>query len=72
MNPAVVVTGPRRALMRDSKHCPYFAVPFGDMMIAGCFGLLAAMAETLPNEDTREAIRKSFRAHTGKPPWDVA
>jgi hypothetical protein len=28
---------------------PYFAVPFGDMMIAGCFGLLAATAEVLPD-----------------------
>lgn len=28
---------------------PYFAVPFGDMMIAGCFGLLAATAEVMPN-----------------------
>jgi len=28
---------------------PYFATPFGDMMIAGCFGLLAATAEVLPD-----------------------
>jgi hypothetical protein len=25
----------------------YFAVPFGDMMIAGCFGLLVATAEVM-------------------------
>jgi uncharacterized protein (DUF1786 family) len=72
MNPAVVVTGPRRAMMRESKHQPYFAAPFGDMMIAGCFGLLAAMADTLPDPEMRNAICKSFRTHTGKPPWDVA
>jgi uncharacterized protein (DUF1786 family) len=71
MNPAVVVTGPRRAMMHESKHRPYFAAPFGDMMIAGCFGLLAAMADTLPDHKMRDAIRKSFRAHTGKPPWDI-
>ncbi|HEX2981767.1 MAG TPA: DUF1786 domain-containing protein, partial [Anaerolineaceae bacterium] len=39
---ALVVTGPRRALLRGSSLRPHFAVPFGDMMIAGCFGLLAA------------------------------
>ncbi|MEJ2709700.1 MAG: DUF1786 domain-containing protein, partial [Anaerolineales bacterium] len=32
----VVVTGPRRNMMRASSLRPYFAVPFGDMMIAGC------------------------------------
>lgn len=72
MNPAVVVTGPRRAMMRESKHQPYFAVPFGDMMIAGCFGLLAAMADTLPDPEVCEAIRKSFCTHSGTPPWEIA
>lgn len=71
LNPAVVVTGPRRAMMRESKHQPYFAVPFGDMMIAGCFGLLAAMADTLSNQEVCEAIRKSFRSQSGKPPWEI-
>ncbi|MEK7808945.1 MAG: DUF1786 domain-containing protein [Chloroflexota bacterium] len=71
MTPAVVVTGPRRALMRESKHQPYFAVPFGDMMIAGCFGLLAAMADTIPNQDVRDAIRKSLHTPSGKPPWEL-
>ncbi|MBI5080285.1 MAG: DUF1786 domain-containing protein [Chloroflexi bacterium] len=71
MNPAVVVTGPRRAMMRDSKHQPYFAVPFGDMMIAGCFGLLAAMADTIPNQEVRDAIRKSLHTPSGKPPWEL-
>jgi len=27
---------------------PYFAVPFGDMMLCGCFGLLGATAALLP------------------------
>jgi uncharacterized protein (DUF1786 family) len=44
----VVVTGPRRGLLRGSRLRPYFAVPFGDMMLAGCIGLLAATAEKLP------------------------
>ena len=28
---------------------PYFPAPFGDMMIAGCFGLLAAVADVMPD-----------------------
>ncbi len=38
----VSVTGPRRNMMRESIHNPYFAVPFGDMMLTGCFGLIKA------------------------------
>ncbi len=70
-NPAVVVTGPRRSLMRSSRHNPYFAVPFGDMMLAGCFGLLAAMADVLPDTAMREAIRESLTGKRGRPPWEA-
>lgn len=70
-NPPVVVTGPRRSLMLNSKHTPYFAVPFGDMMIAGCFGLLAAMAEVLPQAEIAASIRSAMRANAGKPPWET-
>lgn len=44
----VAITGPRRGLIRGSKLAPYFAVPHGDMMIAGCFGLLKAMVRKMP------------------------
>jgi hypothetical protein len=49
---------------------PYFAVPFGDMMIAGCFGLLAAAAEILP--DVTEPVLGSLRSGHGRgvAPWD--
>jgi uncharacterized protein (DUF1786 family) len=49
---------------------PYFATPFGDMMIAGCFGLLAATADTLPN--STETIYESLRGEHGRgiAPWD--
>ncbi len=49
---------------------PYFAVPFGDMMIAGCFGLLAATAEIMP--DLAEAVTGSLRGVRGRgvAPWD--
>jgi uncharacterized protein (DUF1786 family) len=68
----VVVTGPRRNMMRASSLRPYFAVPFGDMMIAGCFGMLAAVADTLP--DLGDAIRASMSGAggSGTPPWEVS
>ena len=49
---------------------PYFATPFGDMMIAGCFGLLAATAEIMP--ELAESIFGSLRGgHVrGVAPWD--
>lgn len=66
----VAVTGPRRNMMRASRHRPYFAVPYGDMMVAGCFGLLAAMADVLP--ECGETIRASLRGKAGVAPWDAA
>lgn len=42
------VTGPRRAMMASSHYRPYFAVPHGDMMLAGDFGLLRAAATRMP------------------------
>lgn len=79
----VVVTGPRRALFSHPTGArvavensargwlrPYFAVPFGDMMIAGCFGLLAATAEVLPT--MADAIHGSMQAlGGGRPPWEL-
>jgi uncharacterized protein (DUF1786 family) len=77
----VVVTGPRRSLFsltpspspkgRGGSLRPYFAVPFGDMMIAGCFGLLAATAEVLP--ELRETIYASLNGERGRgvAPWDA-
>lgn len=49
---------------------PYYATPYGDMMIAGCFGLLAATAEVMP--DLAETIRGSLRSDSGRgvAPWD--
>lgn len=46
--PFLAVTGPRRALLRGSALRPYEAVPHGDMMLAGCFGLLRAVAALDP------------------------
>ena len=73
----VAITGPRRSLFNrsgasaDNSLRPYFAVPFGDMMIAGCFGLLAATASVIP--ELAETIHASLRGggSRGVAPWDI-
>ena len=80
----VVVTGPRRSMFMTADRGPktenglssavlrpYFATPFGDMMITGCFGLLAATAGVLP--DLAGPIRESLagKGARGVAPWDV-
>jgi uncharacterized protein (DUF1786 family) len=62
------VTGPRRNLMRASRHSPYFAVPYGDMMIAGCFGLVRACADLIPK--SAEAIHSSLDGAEHGAPWE--
>lgn len=42
------VMGPRRGLLAESGLRPVFAVPHGDMMLTGCFGLLRALRARLP------------------------
>ena len=66
----VVVTGPRRSMMQSSSLNPYFSAPFGDMMIAGCFGLLSATGDLLPG--LYERIQKSILGSggDGRPPWE--
>jgi uncharacterized protein (DUF1786 family) len=80
----VFVTGPRRSLFSSVPENegptfpgdrrplrPYFAVPFGDMMLSGCFGLLAATAGVLPQlagqiNDSVHGARRTYSA-----PWDL-
>jgi uncharacterized protein (DUF1786 family) len=65
-----LVTGPRRSLLQGSPLQPRYAAPFGDMMITGCFGLLQAMAELLP--EASAAIRGSLEGMPAETaPWDV-
>lgn len=47
-NPFLLATGPRRALISPSRMKPCFAAPFGNMMLAGCFGLARAAALRFP------------------------
>jgi uncharacterized protein (DUF1786 family) len=73
----VVITGPRRniyppkTLARQQALRAYFPAPFGDMMITGCFGLLAAVAEVMP--ELAEPIQNSLRlgGQMSTAPWDV-
>ncbi|MBI2906795.1 MAG: hypothetical protein HYX92_03950 [Chloroflexi bacterium] len=52
--PFLAVTGPRRELLAGSGLHPYFAVPHGDMMLAGPFGLVRAFAHRI--EDWRDEV----------------
>ncbi len=66
----LAATGPRRKMMESSSLRPYYVAPFGDMMLVGCFGLLAAAADKLPA--LRETIRASLSGEggSGTPPWE--
>jgi uncharacterized protein (DUF1786 family) len=74
----VVITGPRRSMFRpvgtrSRRHYlrPYFPAPFGDMMLTGCFGLLAATKDVMP--ELADPIRASLYKKEGSniTPWDV-
>lgn len=57
------VTGPWRHMLEGSRLDPYFAVPCGDMMLAGSFGLVRAWAEK--HEPWREEILHALRTTEG-------
>jgi uncharacterized protein (DUF1786 family) len=63
----VMVTGPRRGLLRGSRHQPTFATPFGDMMLTGCYGLIRAYGELLP--EAGEIIERALAGGGGKSLW---
>ena len=67
----LVVTGPRRSMLRPSALRPYLATPFGDMMTAGCYGLLAATADLLP--ELSDPIHHALQGlpGAGRPPWEA-
>ena len=67
----VAVTGPRRSLMTDSALHPYFAAPFGDMMITGCFGLLAAAADLIPSLYEHICPALTLAQPNQRAPWDA-
>lgn len=54
----LAVVGPRRSMLLNSHYHPYFATPYGDMMLAGCYGLVRAYAEL--NSDVRDEINQTL------------
>jgi uncharacterized protein (DUF1786 family) len=52
----LAVIGPRRGLLVESGLRPYLAVPHGDMMLAGNFGLLRAYA--VRDSSVRDAVER--------------
>jgi uncharacterized protein (DUF1786 family) len=67
----VIVTGPRRGMLTGSKLNPYFPAPFGDMMITGCFGLLSAVGDVLPNLKDEIDARMNNNSNHSTSPWDI-
>lgn len=63
----VALTGPRRALLADAGLPVYAAVPHGDQMLAGCFGLLRACADIIP--DWREPITAALAGQIDRSLW---
>lgn len=67
---SIAVTGPRRTMMEGSKLRPYFAVPYGDMMLVGCFGLLMAVANHV--QELEGPIRSALAGEGAETaPWDA-
>jgi uncharacterized protein (DUF1786 family) len=56
--PFLVATGPQRKLLASSGMKPYFAAPFGSMMLVGCFGLVLGIAVKFA--DWRNEIEKAL------------
>jgi hypothetical protein len=58
-----MVTGPRRSMLSgiQTPWPVYLAVPHGDMMLAGCYGLLRAFAVHFPQ--SASAINERLDGH---------
>lgn len=63
----VAVTGPRRAMLAHSALPTYFTVPYGDQMLAGCWGMVRAAADHLP--DQRSEILAALAGNEAKSLW---
>lgn len=62
-----VVTGPRRNLLRASQRPKLFAAPFGDMMMAGCYGLIRACGDVMP--EYSPLIERGMKGGNGRALW---
>jgi len=63
----VALVGPRRAMLADTTLPVYAAVPHGDQMLAGCFGLLRACADIEP--DWRQPISDALAGRVDRSLW---
>lgn len=63
----LAITGPRRSLMRGSQLPVYFAVPHGDQMVAGCYGMLRACGDVMP--EWSDAIQRGLDGRGEKSIW---
>lgn len=61
------IVGPRRGLLAESGLPVYYAVPYGDQMLTGCYGLLAACADLEPA--WRGPIEDALAGHTNRSLW---
>lgn len=59
-NPFLAATGPQSSLLASSRLNPYFAAPYGNAMLAGCFGLVKALGVRYPA--FQEEIEKALLA----------
>ena len=57
-SPFISITGPRQDVMAGSSLNPHRAVPHGDNMLTGCYGLMKACA--LRMENWREEIEQAL------------
>jgi hypothetical protein len=57
--------------MAASQFRCYYPAPYGDMMICGCFGLISAVADLMP--EFREEIERPLLDSAGisTAPWDL-
>jgi uncharacterized protein (DUF1786 family) len=70
-NFGVGVTGPRQSMMRESVLRPHFAAPFGDMMLAGCYGLLSAVGGVMPNLTGELKPALDQKSLSSAAPWEI-
>lgn len=61
------ITGPRRNFLHGSRLNAYLASPGGDMMLAGCFGLVRAFTAIQP--EWTEPIEAALWGQGGKSLW---
>ena len=63
----VAAVGPRQAMLRNAGLPTYHAVPHGDQMLTGCYGLLRACADL--NPEWRDPIASALSGASDRSLW---